>query len=624
MPKYLDYSNETQTNIIQQDGFEDLTRTVFDVIATNLAFSLGPLGSSATILDGMASEATKDGYTILSNYRFRNRYKRMIYTLILGLCRKMNNTVGDGTTTAICLTNEMLKSYLSSSDDLKRVYRLPRELTSAWDNVTKSLKDYVAEHSTPITTNEQIYNLAYIASNGNAKIASDIANIYKDNPTPSIKQKDSPIAESYVEEINGYDMPTNLITDLYAKNDDLSVDTDHMLVMVMTHKLDVDAFEKVIIPMMSVLRAMHEQLIIVAPAYDKGLEEVTTDQYFNREIMQFGKNSLIMTKYSSSTIGEHQVSDFSTIIGAKPITRAFMDAIKDAVARDGIDQVVDDALSDSSSEVYGLLGSIDKSHISRVNGATFTVNDIEDKDFYKNLVARAQKALEEAQAGSSYETRKMSRKVFDAQTRCHQLNMKTYVWYIGAESQLQKKITWDSVEDTIKCVASASKYGVVPGCQLTLMRGCIELREAIRDKYTPDENGNAYFTTADMLEHDLYNIINTALQVLYLKVLNGPHRSGLIRIIDTSKYTEETTDEDIINDISTLQDEIIRNSITSNQVFDIEKVEFNPNIITSAELDMMVITVATDLIKILTSGNQAICLSEIDDAHEDESRIALS
>ena len=65
---FLSYSNDHQVNIIPQDEFESLIKDVFNVIASNLTKSLGPLGSSATILDGMMTEATKDGYSILMKY----------------------------------------------------------------------------------------------------------------------------------------------------------------------------------------------------------------------------------------------------------------------------------------------------------------------------------------------------------------------------------------------------------------------------------------------------------------------------------------------------------------------------------------------------------------------------
>ena len=115
---FMEYANYHQCNIIPQEEFEELVTEVFGVIATNISRSLGPLGSSATILNGMMTEATKDGYSILSNYRFNNRYKRLVLNLIKAPCTKMNNTVGDGTTTVIALTNALFEIFRSQENKL--------------------------------------------------------------------------------------------------------------------------------------------------------------------------------------------------------------------------------------------------------------------------------------------------------------------------------------------------------------------------------------------------------------------------------------------------------------------------------------------------------------------------
>ena len=79
---FLEYSNKTHSNIIPQEEFEELIHEVFNVISENLCKSLGPLGSSATILDGMMTDATKDGYSILLKYR-------LMYHKILHQSRKL-------------------------------------------------------------------------------------------------------------------------------------------------------------------------------------------------------------------------------------------------------------------------------------------------------------------------------------------------------------------------------------------------------------------------------------------------------------------------------------------------------------------------------------------------------
>ena len=49
------------------------------------------------------------------------------------------------------------------------------------------------------------------------------------------------------------------------------------------------------------------------------------------------------------------------------------------------------------------------------------------------------------------------------------------------------------------------------------------------------------------------------------------------------------------------------------------KLEGHTDIITSAETDIMVLTAASELIKILTSGNQCIFLdSEVNMSHQDD------
>ena len=179
--KCMEYSNTHHINIIPQEDFEDLAQEVFGVIAENLTKSLGPLGSSATIFDGTIVEATKDGYHILDKYIFHNRYKKMIYNLIKTPCTKMNNTVGDGTTTAIALTNEMYQLYKDREKEIKSLYRLPRQFTAKWNQVVEAIIERVKEMATPIDPEDYdtIYHLAYISSNGNAEIAEALKHLQK-------------------------------------------------------------------------------------------------------------------------------------------------------------------------------------------------------------------------------------------------------------------------------------------------------------------------------------------------------------------------------------------------------------------------------------------------------------
>ena len=285
---FMQYSNEKQINIIPQNEFESLVQEVFNTISSNITKSLEPLDSSATILDGVYTEATKDGYSILNKYRFHNRYKKMIYNLIKAPCTRMNNTVGDGTTISIALTNAIFNRYKSTKGEFEILYRLPRQFVKAWDEVISEICEEVKANATPIDPEDYdtIYNIAYVTSNGNHEISDAIVSTYKEAKSPNIKQKDSPTNKSYIKAVEGFEFPSNAIDVVYVRNQDLTAEEKDVAVMVFNFKIETDLFNKVLIPINDVMRARGKKLIILAPSYDEYMCEGVLRQYVNhgREI----------------------------------------------------------------------------------------------------------------------------------------------------------------------------------------------------------------------------------------------------------------------------------------------------------------------------------------------------
>ena len=161
----------------------------------------------------------------------------------------------------------------------------------------------------------------------------------------------------------------------------------------------------------------------------------------------------------------------------------------------------------------------------------------------------------------------------------HSMLSVALLWITG---ELQKQITHDAVEDVIKCLRSSIKNGVVPGCQLSIIK-------AIDDIHVEYE-----------LENSILQLIKDACIATYTRVLKGPEGNGL-------DYFNKSADE------------IIGESIKQFKVFDLENCCYTSDIITSAETDTMVLTAASELIKILTSGNQCVFLdSDVNNSHQDE------
>lgn len=609
---FMEYANYHQCNIIPQEEFEELVTEVFGVIATNISRSLGPLGSSATILNGMMTEATKDGYSILSNYRFNNKYKRLVLNLIKAPCTKMNNTVGDGTTTVIALTNALFQRYRNQEKSLYSLYRLPRELTKCLDSVVEEIIEQIQKRAQPLdpTDYDKVFNLAYVVSNGNKEVSSQIAKVYAESKSPVIKLKDSPTNRSYIEAVEGFSFPANAIDSIYVTNEDLSATEQDVMTMLFGQKITRDLLESIIVPVSKVAHLSQKKLLVIAPSYDDYMCETVLGQFANAEIRQFGSVNTLMLQYRMADIEQGQRDDLAVVLRSKTINQLVLNDIKEAIQLSP-EKFVSDAYKDPSSPMYRMLGHADTAFISCTNGSIFTSQNIEQDEAYQQALKNAQAELDAIVRSSSMERQSYSHKIYDARARVLQLQMKNYVYYIGADSELQKQILWDSIEDVVKCMRSAIRCGVVPGCQLTIINVCKKLLNKC-DETTPP------------LRTELLTMIMSACMEVYEMVLHGPDKHGLVKMIKdwNTAYQGDEGAAKLAATAVELGYNIIGRSITENRVFDLETRTFNLNIITSVETDVMVLRAATELVKILISGNQCIYVDEeINSTHQETKEV---
>jgi len=616
----MEYSNEKHINIIPKEAFEELTKEVFNTVAENISRSLGPLGSSATILDGALTEATKDGYAIFQSYRFHNRYKKMIYNLMKAPCTRLNNTVGDGTTTAIVFASNLYKHYMSRKMTLETLYRLPRTFVQTWDTIIEEINEEVRNQASSIdpSDDETIYNICYVTSNGNEEVSRNIANVYKENSSPVIKQKDSPTNKSYVVPVGGFDFDANLIDEGYVKNEDLSVEEKDPCILIFDYKIESDLCERFLIPLNEILRTQNKKLIVFAPFYDAYLCNTTLRQYMNHEYQKYHGLNLILCQYSTGKLSKHQLTDLAVILRTNVINQ---DSIKDillAFEGGSQDKFVEDALENKNFKFYHLFGTASSVLLSCTNGTLFKVKEIAGDYRYCDILRAAKKELEDIKAQTDYEKQSFASKIYEANLRVSQLQMNNYIYYIGANSSLQKKITWDSVEDVIKCVRSAIKYGVVPGCQLSIYNAAY----TITNRIVGDETDVKNISKVDKLKIVILDMIQNAVCDTYAQVLHGPDGTGMVKTIDMWEHINEDGVEELKNRAIEKARTIIKDSIEKNQVFDLETLEYDKNIITSAETDVMVLSAASDLVKILISGNQCIFLdADVNESHQETQEI---
>jgi hypothetical protein len=562
----------------------------------------------------------------------------MIYNLIKSPCTTLNNTVGDGTTTAIALTNFLYQIYNGNLDDesipnnrkyagakhqFESYYRLPREFNNIWDEIITTINELVQSYAKPLSSDDydSIYKIAYVASNGNSEISENIANTYKNSKIPVIKIKNSPTNKSYVKSILGYDININLIDSAYVRNEDLSVNEKDIATLIFDYKIDMDICNNLIFRLNDIFRYNNKKLLIIAPMYDKYLAETVLKQYVNYEYQKYKELNLILSQYSK--LDSYQLNDLSVILKSRIITQDIGNKIlsslnefdNDGNKHDFINEIIDNN-EDNQSEYYELIGKADSALLSCNNGTIFESKNIENYPRYEDVLRVAEKELSDAIANTDYEKQSFAHKIMESQTRISRLKMENYIYYVGADTALEKIILEDSVDDVIKCVRSAIKSGVVPGCQLSIIKACNEIMKNI----IGNEDDVVKLPKLTKLKLGILEMISDAAKNVYASVLRGPDGMGVLKLVDRWEYMTGT-EESILalrEATSVKESEILKESIELYKVFNLETCEFSDEVITSAETDIKILTAASQLIKILISGNQCLFLdSEVNDTHNE-------
>ncbi|GAM20525.1 hypothetical protein SAMD00019534_037000 [Acytostelium subglobosum LB1] len=141
-------------------------------LAAAVEVTLGPKGRNV-ILDQPFGppKITKDGVTVARHIEFQDRRINLGAALVKGVASKTNDIAGDGTTTATVLTRAIFAEGCKAVAAGMNPMDLWRGINFAVDRVLEELK----KNSRPITTTEEIAQVATISANGDTVVGNIIA-----------------------------------------------------------------------------------------------------------------------------------------------------------------------------------------------------------------------------------------------------------------------------------------------------------------------------------------------------------------------------------------------------------------------------------------------------------------
>ena len=143
-----------------------------DILANAVKVTLGPKGRNVVIDKSFgAPRTTKDGVTVAKEIELEDKFENMGAQMVREAAQKTNDIAGDGTTTAVVLTQAIVREGLKAVAAGMNPMDLRRGIDLA---VAAIIKD-IEKRSKKVGSSAEVAQVGTISSNGDKQIGKMIA-----------------------------------------------------------------------------------------------------------------------------------------------------------------------------------------------------------------------------------------------------------------------------------------------------------------------------------------------------------------------------------------------------------------------------------------------------------------
>ena len=148
------------SNIVKDKELKEVQKETLADIAAVVSKTAGPYGSSTMILhDEIFTEYSKDGHKVLQNIQYFRPIERAVHDELLGITEYVISKVGDGTTSAVQLSNIIFGKLL---DYMENHQDYPKHLIiDTLDDITDRISSLIKSRGRDVTLDD-IYNICMI------------------------------------------------------------------------------------------------------------------------------------------------------------------------------------------------------------------------------------------------------------------------------------------------------------------------------------------------------------------------------------------------------------------------------------------------------------------------------
>ncbi|KAL5775600.1 hypothetical protein ACOSP7_013157 [Xanthoceras sorbifolium] len=248
-PKKISYGRECREAL--QAGI--------DKLADAVSLTLGPKGRNVILSESEKLKVINDGVTIAQAIELSDAIENVGAMLMQEVASKMNDLAGDGTTTAIILAREMIKSGLLAV----AFGANPISLKKGMNKTVKELIKILKSKSFPVKGRDDIKAVASISAGNDDFIGNLLAEtIEKIGPDGVISIESSSSFETFVIVEEGMKFDKGYMSPHFITNQDKSiVEFDNAKVLVTDQKI---SSVKEIVPLLEKTTQLSVPLLIIA------------------------------------------------------------------------------------------------------------------------------------------------------------------------------------------------------------------------------------------------------------------------------------------------------------------------------------------------------------------------
>jgi len=414
-----------------------------DILANTVKVTLGPRGRNVVLDKKFGPPSVcSDGVTIAKEIELEDHYENMGAQLLKEAATKTNDVAGDGTTTATVLAqaiiSEGFRNIAAGAD--------PMVLKRGIEKAVASIREQIAKMSTPVTTKEQIAQVASLSAHdsemGNL-IAEVMEKVGKDGVITVEEGKSLGYEVEYVE---GMQVDRGYVSPYFLTNSDRMESVIEDPYILITDK-KISAVSDLLPGLEKVLQLTKNVVVIAEDIEGEALATLVVNK------LRGTLNALAVKAPGFGDRRKEMLQDIATLTGGT--------VVSEEIGR---------KLDSLTPEDFGRARRV----VATKDGTTFVEghgSETEIQDRIKQIKSRIEDTT------SDFDREKL-------QERLAKLSGGVAIMKVGAATEVELKEKKDRVEDALSATRAAVDEGIVPGGGVVLVRSAASVDKL---KLTGDE-----------------------------------------------------------------------------------------------------------------------------------------